>query len=80
MASRQIYRSDDAPLYRRGNKVLLSLVGWNVVMTLFIKFYYIWRNKTRDGIWDAMTPEEKDEYLRTTKDEGNKRLDFRFAH
>ncbi|KAF5680704.1 tartrate transporter [Fusarium circinatum] len=75
--SSQIYRDDDKPLYRRGNKVLLALVGWNVVMTVFIKGYYIWRNKTREEIWGAMSDEEKDEYLRTTKDEGNKRLDFR---
>ena len=60
--------------------MLLALVGWNVIMTLFIKFYYIWRNKTRDRIWNAMSEEERDEYMRTTKDEGNKRLDFRFAH
>lgn len=50
------------------------------MMTIFIKFYYIRRNKTRDRIWSAMTLEERDYYLRTTKDEGNKRLDFRFAH
>ncbi|KAF5556685.1 tartrate transporter [Fusarium mexicanum] len=75
--SSQIYRDDDKPLYRRGNKVLLALVGWNVVMTVFIKGYYIWRNKTREEIWGAMSDEEKDVYLRTTKDEGNKRLDFR---
>ncbi|KAF5613359.1 tartrate transporter [Fusarium tjaetaba] len=75
--SSQIYRDDDKPLYRRGNKVLLALVGWNVVMTVFIKGYYIWRNKTRERIWSAMPDEERDEYLRTTKDEGNKRLDFR---
>jgi hypothetical protein len=49
-------------------------------MTVFIKVYYIWRNKSRDRKWNAMSSEEKDHYLRTTKDEGNKRLDFRFAH
>lgn len=49
-------------------------------MAIFIKFYYVHRNKTRDRIWDVMTSEEKDHYLRTTKDEGSKRLDFRFAH
>ncbi|PKS12450.1 hypothetical protein jhhlp_000656 [Lomentospora prolificans] len=78
--SSNIYRADDAPFYRRGNKVLLALVAWNVVMTIFVKVYYIWRNKTRDQVWNEMSPEEKDDYLRTTKDEGNKRLDFRFAH
>lgn len=60
--------------------MLLAFVGWNVIMTLFIKIYYVRRNKTRDHIWSAMSPEERDYYLRTTKDEGNKRLDFRFAH
>ena len=26
-----------------------------------------------------MTPEEKEDYLSTTKDQGNKRLDFRYV-
>ncbi|KAF5593746.1 tartrate transporter [Fusarium pseudoanthophilum] len=77
--SSQIYRDDDKPLYRRGNKVLLALVGWNVVMTVFIKGYYIWRNKTRERIWSAMSDEERDEYLRTTKDEGN-HIDLPILH
>jgi hypothetical protein len=76
----QIYRDDDKPYYRRGNKVLLALVAWNVVMTVFVKAYYMRRNKTREDIWNNMTLDEKDHYLRTTKDQGNKRLDFRFAH
>ncbi|QKX54289.1 uncharacterized protein TRUGW13939_01374 [Talaromyces rugulosus] len=75
-----IYRDDDKPYYRRGNKVLLALVGWNIVMTIFVKLYYVRRNKTREEIWNTMSLEEKDHYLRTTKDQGNKRLDFRFAH
>ncbi|KAF7588748.1 hypothetical protein BBP40_005244 [Aspergillus hancockii] len=75
-----IYREDDRPYYRRGNKVLLAIVAWNVVMTVFIKCYYIWRNNSRDRKWNAMSEEEKDQYLRATSDEGNKRLDFRFAH
>lgn len=45
-----------------------------------IKFYYLWRNGKRDKIWNAMSPEERDHYLQTTNDKGNKRLDFRFAH
>lgn len=46
----------------------------------FIKWYYVRKNKTRDAIWEKMTEDERDEYLRTTKEDGNKRLDFRFAH
>ncbi|PSN60713.1 MFS general substrate transporter [Corynespora cassiicola Philippines] len=75
-----IYREDDKPYYRRGNKVLLALVGWNVVMSIFVKGYYMWRNKTRERIWNAMTTAEKHDYLKNTTDEGSKRLDFRFAH
>lgn len=44
------------------------------------KGYYMWRNKSRAKIWDAMSEKEQREYLETTTDEGNKRLDFRFAH
>ncbi|KAH6695358.1 major facilitator superfamily domain-containing protein [Plectosphaerella plurivora] len=75
-----IYRQDDAPLYRRGNRVILGIIAWNFVFAFLIKFYYIWRNKKRDAVWDGMSSEEKDTYLATTKDQGSRRLDFRFAH
>jgi hypothetical protein len=45
-----------------------------------VKGYYTWRNKTRENKWNAMTEAQRLEYLATTKDEGNKRLDFRFQH
>ena len=38
--------------------------------------YYRWRNRSRAAIWDAMTEEEKENYLLTTKDQGNKRYVF----
>ncbi|KAI0305175.1 allantoate permease [Multifurca ochricompacta] len=77
----QIYRADDAPKYRRGNRVLISVAAFNlVVLYPGTKAYYIWRNRQRAKIWDAMTPEEQADYLTTTKDVGNRRLDFRFAH
>lgn len=37
-------------------------------------------HSSRDKIWKAKTREEKEDYLATTKDKGNRRLDFRFAH
>ncbi len=80
MRENQIYTAPDAPFYRTGNKVLLGIIGYNVVLIIAIKFYYIWRNSQRDKKWNAMTQEEKDQYLATTKDTGSKRLDFRFAH
>jgi hypothetical protein len=75
-----IYRADDAPLYHRGNTVLLILVVGNIVLYLATKVYYVKRNSYRDRVWGSMSDEEKLKYITTTKDEGNKRLDFRFAH
>jgi hypothetical protein len=75
-----IYRADDAPRYKRGDRALLLLVVANIGIYLLTKVYYVWRNKSRSKIWDAMTEDERVEYLATTLDEGNKRLDFRFAH
>jgi hypothetical protein len=42
--------------------------------------YYVKRNAYRDRKWAAMTEDQRLDYLATTTDEGNKRLDFRFAH
>jgi hypothetical protein len=76
----QIYNTPDAPLYRIGNKVLLGLVAWNIVLILGIRYLYKWRNSRRDKVWNDLTQEERDNYLATTKDSGSKRLDFRFAY
>ncbi|KAK5994831.1 putative transporter [Cladobotryum mycophilum] len=78
--SSNIYRDDDQPLYRRGNKILLGITCFNIVLFYFVKAFYIWRNKVRDERWDAMTKEEQDHYSLNTTDEGMKRLDFRFVH
>lgn len=80
IVSANIYRSDDAPLYRRGNSQLLAIVTANIVIYSLTKAYYVWRNKSRDRKWNAMTLDQRQHYLETTRDEGNKRLDFRFAH
>lgn len=75
-----IYRKDDAPRYERGNRVLLFIVVLNIFLYLGTKVYYVKRNAFRDRKWGAMSEDEKMIYLATTTDEGNKRLDFRFAH
>ncbi|CEJ90369.1 Putative Major facilitator superfamily transporter [[Torrubiella] hemipterigena] len=78
--SANIYRKDDAPRYVRGNRQLIAILFMNIVLYFLTKLYYVYRNKSRDTKWNAMTEEQKLEYLATTKDEGNKRLDFRFDH
>ncbi|KAF9069482.1 allantoate permease [Rhodocollybia butyracea] len=81
VVSAQIYQDSDAPRYRRGNRALIIICCLNVaVIYPCTKVYYIWRNRQRNRIWNAMTIEEQKEYLKTTKDLGNRRLDFRFAH
>lgn len=75
-----IYREDDRPDYRRGNTVLAGIAAWSVVGFLGMRAYYRWRNKAKGRVWDAMTLGEKDVYLRTTRDTGNRRLDFRFVY
>jgi len=75
-----IYQENDAPRYESGNKALLTLVIMNIFLYLGTKVYYVKRNASRDRKWDVMSHDEKLRYLTTTTDEGNKRLDFRFAH
>jgi hypothetical protein len=43
--SSQIYRNDDKPLYKRGNKVLLGVLAFNVFLFIGTKFYYVAVNK-----------------------------------
>ncbi|KAF9239299.1 allantoate permease [Melanogaster broomeanus] len=79
--SAQIYVASDSPRYERGNRILIIICCVNlVVLYSGTKAYYVWRNRQRAKIWDAMTPQEQAHYLSTTKDVGNRRLDFRFAH
>ncbi|KAI0847772.1 MFS general substrate transporter [Daldinia vernicosa] len=75
-----IYRDDDQPLYRRGNRILLGITVFNIALFYIVKAFYIWRNKLRDRKWNSMTQEEQENYILTTKDEGMQRLDFRFVH
>lgn len=41
--------------------------------------YYRRRNAKKAAVWNSYSSEQKSEYLRTTRDEGNRRLDFQFA-
>jgi MFS transporter, ACS family, DAL5 transporter family protein len=58
---------------------LIAIAVGNIFLYLAVNFYYDFVNRSRDKIWNSWTPEERENYLQTTKDEGSKRLDFRFA-
>ncbi|KAI0074256.1 MFS general substrate transporter [Panus rudis PR-1116 ss-1] len=78
--SANIYREDDKPLYKRGNRILIAICVLNIVLYAFTYIFYRTINKRRDRIWNAMTPKERQEYLDTTTDVGNQRLNFRFSY
>ena len=60
--------------------MLIGILCMNLVLYAFTKWYYVWKNKRRERIWNSWSLEQRREYLRTTTDKGNKRIDFRFAH
>ncbi|KAJ3521680.1 hypothetical protein NMY22_g12215 [Coprinellus aureogranulatus] len=56
--SANIYRKDDAPMYRRGNSWLLGICAFNCfILYPGVKVYYVWRNKQKARVWDGMTNE-----------------------
>jgi len=80
IVSANIYRNDDRPLYKRGNASLVGIASLTILVYIFTFFFYRHLNKRRDQVWDAWTPEERKNYLDTTKDKGNARMDFRFVY
>ncbi|PYI00358.1 putative MFS transporter [Aspergillus sclerotiicarbonarius CBS 121057] len=78
IASSNIYRNDDKPYYHRGDGQLIAINVATIVVYALAKAYYVARNRWKRTRWEAMTAEEKVEYLATTTDQGNKRLDFLF--
>ncbi|KAI5206038.1 putative pantothenate transporter [Aureobasidium subglaciale] len=78
IASSNIYRTDDKPLYKRGNGQLIAINIASMATYILAKVYYMYRNKQKISVWNAMSKEQQAEYLKTTKDQGNKRLDFLF--
>jgi hypothetical protein len=41
----QIYQNKDKPLYYTGNKVLLGIAAYNVILFVGAKFFYTWKNR-----------------------------------
>ncbi|PIL31406.1 MFS general substrate transporter [Ganoderma sinense ZZ0214-1] len=80
MIGANIYRDDDKPLYKRGNRVLIAITVMNIILYGLIWLFYRGINSRRDRIWNKWTAKEQHEYLETAKDEGNAKMNFRFAY
>lgn len=78
IASSNIYRTDDKPLYKRGNGQLIAINILAMSLYAFAKGYYLFRNNQKTKKWNAMTKEGQAYYLGNHSDQGNKRLDFLF--
>lgn len=52
-----IYRADDKPKYHRGNSALIGINILAILLFIATKIYYIYRNKHRERVWNAMTEE-----------------------
>lgn len=79
----QIYRSWDAPYYKTGNTVCISILSFSLVVFLSQRQYLAHLNKKKAKVWDSMSQEEKVAYQidnEAREADGNKRLDFRFAY
>ncbi|GMF55820.1 unnamed protein product [[Candida] boidinii] len=74
-----IYKPSDKPLYHKGNTVLFGLAAAMFPILLLTKAFYVFINRRREKKWQALTEEEKEDYIKNTTDEGSFRLDFRFA-
>lgn len=75
-----IYRTDDKPLYHRGNEQLIAINVLSIFIFLATKLYYVEKNRRRERRWMALTEEERRDYRINSRVQGSRRLDFRFAH
>lgn len=78
--SANIYREDDRPEYRRGNRALVAIGVLNIFIYLGAKGYYIWRNKQKSQAWESLNTEERVKYMEDTRDQGSKAKNVTFVH
>ncbi|GAB1198378.1 hypothetical protein APSETT444_007697 [Aspergillus pseudonomiae] len=79
----QIYREDDKPYYFRGNKVLIAICAFSMVVFVVQREFLRYLNRQKEKKWNGMSPEEQVAYQSdqaAREGEGNQRLDFRFKY
>ncbi|KAJ5660593.1 Major facilitator superfamily domain general substrate transporter [Penicillium longicatenatum] len=79
IASANVYQIDDKPYYKRGNKILIALAVISLFSFVGSKVYYDRCNRRNAERWNAMTSEQRKDYLREHPTMNNKRIDFRFS-
>jgi len=82
LISSQIYRKYDGPYYKQGNTVLVSICALSLITFAMQRWTLVRLNRKKQEKWEVMSSEEKAEYqadVAAREEEGNKRLDFRFA-
>ncbi|KAK6227268.1 major facilitator superfamily transporter [Colletotrichum tabaci] len=83
LAGGQIYRSYDAPYYKRGNTACVSICAFSLVVFLVHRQVLVTMNKRKERAWNAMSAEQQHAYQNDSaarERDGNKRLDFRFVY
>lgn len=79
----QIYRAYDAPYYKQGNKVLVSICALALAAFVVQRQVLVHLNRKKEQRWSVMSPEERVAYqndVKAREEDGNRRLDFRFAY
>ncbi|KAH9931993.1 MFS general substrate transporter [Epithele typhae] len=67
-------------VHKRGNRALIVVCCVNILIHFLVWLFYRTINKRRDKVWNSWTAKEQQEYLDTTKDVGNSRINFRFVY
>jgi hypothetical protein len=79
----QIYRSYDAPYYKRGNTVLIAICALSLVTFVIQREYLRFLNRRKERAWSEMSINERANYQNDNEAreaDGNRRLDFRFKY
>ena len=79
----QIYRKWDAPYYKTGNTVCISILSLAIVAILAQRQWLVRLNRKKQREWERKSQSEQISYQMdkaAREQEGNKRLDFRFAY
>ncbi|SJL10903.1 related to nicotinamide mononucleotide permease [Armillaria ostoyae] len=75
----QIYQSDDAPDYKRGNTINICFAGVALILWFVQKYYYRYRNARNATLYAELSEQEKAEENDRAEERGNRGLTYRFT-